>query len=145
MSEREIGDEGAISLASALKWNTSLLYLYLGNNEIGDKGAIALAEALKANTSLQMLTLTRNYIGDKGAISLAEAIKWNTSLQTLYLLYLDNKNRFGDIAKKMVEVALSGPRKNPPKLSLAAANSVGLLTLPQLAAAGAYVAFVHLL
>jgi hypothetical protein len=41
-----IGDDGAIALASALFFNTSLLCISLTGNRIGDVGAVALSNAL---------------------------------------------------------------------------------------------------
>ena len=79
-----IGATGATSLAEALKTNTFLTTLKLRDN-IGDKGVTSLAKALKANTSLTTLDLESSNIGDKGVASLAEALKTNTSLTVLYL------------------------------------------------------------
>ncbi|RUP49916.1 hypothetical protein BC936DRAFT_140982 [Jimgerdemannia flammicorona] len=103
-----IGENGASTLAEALKMNTSLQNLNLAvhilcthvgdlhgrnhyeqssskGNTISEKGARALAEALKMNTSLQTLNLSTNAIGGNGASALAEALKINTSLQDLDL------------------------------------------------------------
>ena len=50
-------NDGAKALADALKTNTSLTDLYLGQNEIESEGATALADALKTNRSLKDLYL----------------------------------------------------------------------------------------
>ena len=47
-----IGAEGAKYVAEALKVNTSLTEIDLGDNNIGAEGAKYVAEALKVNTSL---------------------------------------------------------------------------------------------
>ena len=51
-------------LAEALKVNTALKQLGLGDNKISDEGAKALAEALKVNTALQLLYLFGNKISE---------------------------------------------------------------------------------
>ena len=79
-------------LADALKVNTSLTVLYLGNNHIDNEGAASLADALKVNASLTELTLSSNNIGAEGAASLADALKVNASLTTLSL----SSNRIAD-------------------------------------------------
>ncbi|KAF9140378.1 hypothetical protein BGX30_006609, partial [Mortierella sp. GBA39] len=72
-------------LADALKTNSTLTTLDLGNNSIEYERVKALAEALKANSTLTTLYLRRNSIGDNGAKSLAEALKINSTLTTLDL------------------------------------------------------------
>jgi len=71
----QIGDEGAATLAEALKHNTSLTTLDLRGNRIGDEGAAMLAEAVQHNTSLTTLNLAGNRIGDEGAATLAKALE----------------------------------------------------------------------
>ena len=44
-------------------------------NNIGDEGAIAIADALKTNSTLQEISLRKNDIGDEGAIAIAEVLK----------------------------------------------------------------------
>jgi len=66
--------------------NTGLRTLNLGSNNIGDQGAIVLAEALKVipppprppdlpTRKLAIQNLASNYIGDQEAIVLAEALE----------------------------------------------------------------------
>ena len=97
-----IGDEGANSLAQALRVNTSLSLLNLSFNFIGVAGAISLARALRVNTSLSSLDLSRNSIGDEGASSLAEALKVNTSVSSLNL----GNNSIGDEGANSLAQAL---------------------------------------
>ena len=75
VSKMDIGAEGAITIAEALKTNSTLQDLDLMYNKIGDKGAIAIAKASKINSTLQDLDLMYNQIGDKGAIAIAKALK----------------------------------------------------------------------
>ncbi len=52
--------------------------LDLINNNIGPEGAIAIAEALKVNAVLTTLHLYRNNIGDGGAMAIADD-PWTTN------------------------------------------------------------------
>jgi Ran GTPase-activating protein (RanGAP) involved in mRNA processing and transport len=51
--------------------------LHLGLNQIGVEGAIAIAEALKVNAVVTTLDLSGNNIGVEGAKAIAEALKVN--------------------------------------------------------------------
>jgi hypothetical protein len=55
--ENEIGLEGALALADALKVNTMVTVIDLRYNEIGAEGASTLIDALQANTSITSLDL----------------------------------------------------------------------------------------
>jgi len=88
-----IGDEGAIALAKALKDNETLLKLEIHCNSIGDEGAEALTEMLKVNTTLKTLNLYGNKIGDEGAKALANALKVNKTLTHFYI----GCNNIGDV------------------------------------------------
>jgi len=80
-----IGNEGAVALAKALKYNNTLKILELNNCNIDDVGGVALAEVLKVNKTLEILQLDRNNIGDTGGQALAEALKYNNTLTHLEL------------------------------------------------------------
>ena len=56
------------------------------NNNIGDEGCVALAEALKTNRTVHTLNLYHNHIGVQGCVALAEALKTNRTAHTLNLL-----------------------------------------------------------
>lgn len=73
------------SLAQALKTNTTITLLILGNSGFGDPGAIALAEALSSNTTLASLFLGDNKIGDEGSKAFGQLLTTNTTLRCLYL------------------------------------------------------------
>ena len=59
--------------------------LFLGTNNIGEDGAIAIAGALKDVPSLTSLNLQLNSISNDGAIAIAGALKDVPSLTTLFL------------------------------------------------------------
>ena len=80
-----IQDEGAISVASALKDNTVLSELWIGDNDIGDAGAIAIADMLAVNTAVSALHMLGNQIGDEGGLALKAAIDSSTVLHTMEL------------------------------------------------------------
>ena len=91
LSNNNIGNEGVISLAKALKENSSITTLDLSYNKIGPEAATALAEAFKVNSTITMVNLRWNNMGDTGATALAEALKENSTIQSVNLFY----NNFG--------------------------------------------------
>eukprot|EP01118_Nematostelium_gracile_P007251 TRINITY_DN2347_c1_g2_i2.p1 TRINITY_DN2347_c1_g2~~TRINITY_DN2347_c1_g2_i2.p1 ORF type:complete len:733 (-),score=159.84 TRINITY_DN2347_c1_g2_i2:80-2278(-) len=72
-------------VGDALKVNTTLIILDIGDNKIGPEGAKMIAEALKVNTTLADLILFRNEIGSEGAKNLNRCLDINTSLVKLNL------------------------------------------------------------
>jgi hypothetical protein len=76
-----IGDLGAAAIASALKNNSVLRALNLGNNQIGDAGALALAEGFMVNAQLEELYLDGNSFGQSGALALARMLGTNEGLR----------------------------------------------------------------
>ena len=99
---KNVGDDGAKSLAQALQTNTTIKNLYLTGNHISDDGAKAFAQALQTNTTLQLLDLHNNQIGDDGAKSLAQALQTNTNLRYIRL----HNNQIGDDGAKALAQAL---------------------------------------
>jgi Leucine Rich repeat len=67
--------------------NASLQDLHLEDNEIGVDGAVALADAIRVNGSILDLNLENNDIGDDGAVALADALRFNESSWTLKRIY----------------------------------------------------------
>jgi len=88
-----IGEDGAQSLAKALKVNNTLVSINLCRCHISTVGAKFLAEALMINTKLEGKNLSANMIGDEGVQSLAESFTVNRSLRNIQL----SKNRITDI------------------------------------------------
>ena len=80
-----IGDEGAIILAEALKYNTSITSIDLASTRMCDEGLIALSEALKVNKSIESINLSSNTFCYKGVMALAEALKSNSSITSIDL------------------------------------------------------------
>eukprot|EP00965_Chrysotila_dentata_P037276 1240561-Pleurochrysis_carterae.AAC.3 len=70
-----VGIKGAKSLAEALKVNTRIKSLNLGDNWFADEGTQAVAEALKVNATLTSLNLSDNKIGLVGVRALCQGIK----------------------------------------------------------------------
>ncbi len=96
------------NLEAALKgvFNRVVTALGLGGNNIGDEGAIAIAEALKVTAVLTKLDLSgRNFIGDDGAKVIAEALKVNAVLTELDLRF---NSFMGDAGGKAVQDAVRG-------------------------------------
>ncbi|XP_078379483.1 uncharacterized protein LOC144662531 isoform X1 [Oculina patagonica] len=80
-----LGDAEASSLAEAIKVNTTMTELSLGENYISDTGVAFLAEAIKVNSTMTRLSLGGNYISNIGVAFLAEAIKVNETLSEFSL------------------------------------------------------------
>ena len=78
-----------LTIAQALRSNSTLTTLDLSGNKIEDTGATAIAEALKSNFTLTTLDLHGNEIEDKGAAAIAHALIYNSILTTLSLQYND--------------------------------------------------------
>jgi len=105
-TDNDIGDEGAIAIAEALRvFKGSLGTLVLSWNNIGDEGAKAIADGLRVFTgSLNNLDLRCNYnIGDEGAKAIAGALAVFTgSLNTLDL----RNNNIRDAGKEAIREAV---------------------------------------
>ena len=119
LSGSNIGANGAIALAEALKFCSNLQTLDVSYNNIGTYGATALAEALKFCKSLQILDLRGNNICDVVAATLAEALKTCNNPQTLDLSW----NNIGDDGAKALVEALKSCN-NLQTLNLSA-NDIG--------------------
>ncbi len=83
VSNNDVRDDGATSLAAGLAMNCVLHTLALRSNNIGVAGAAALGGMLEVNGSLRSLSLTFNLLGAAGMQALAEAFEWNTALVRL--------------------------------------------------------------
>lgn len=57
--------------------------LNLSWNGFGDEGALAMAEALKFNSSVEWIDLSNNRITDEGALVLSKGLEVNDVLKTL--------------------------------------------------------------
>lgn len=55
LSWNGFGNEGALALGEALKFNNTLVYLDLGNNRINDEGVGMLCRGLETNDTLRTL------------------------------------------------------------------------------------------
>lgn len=121
LREKNLGDAGALSVADALRTNTTwvklslqnnrigaaggaaiaksmlmdetLTVLALNNNNVGAAGATAIAESLQANQTLTALGLADNMIGDAGATTIADALRTNQTLTELWLQAAEKRDR----------------------------------------------------
>ncbi|EGD81980.1 hypothetical protein PTSG_11903 [Salpingoeca rosetta] len=90
-----IAAPGAIALAAVLKTNPTIVEFSLFGNRVRSDAADGLATLLKHNTTLRLLHLGDNAIGDAGAVKLAKALQeGNNTLRELVLF----NNRLGDQA-----------------------------------------------
>jgi len=86
LTEFDLGDIGAMILATAMGSNKSITQLDLGFNSIGAKGITSIASLLQDNNTLRDLCLSGNTVLPQGSRALGEALSNGISnLQTLYL------------------------------------------------------------
>ena len=85
LSGNNIGDEGAILFADALRTNTYILKVHLGRNCIGNEGARALAAAMRENSTVRELILYDNQLGDAALEAMADMLRSNRTLEVLNL------------------------------------------------------------
>jgi Ran GTPase-activating protein (RanGAP) involved in mRNA processing and transport len=86
LERNDLRAAGAVSLADALRTNTSLVNLNLGFNRVGNSGASALANVLaKYNHTLLTLNLSTNDVAQEGGRALAACLCANKTLRNLNL------------------------------------------------------------
>ena len=81
LSNNEISENGAISIADYITDNACLLELNISMNTIRSDGVRIIAEAIKANTTLRTLDISNNNIQDHGAAMISNC--FNKSLKEL--------------------------------------------------------------
>lgn len=116
LSNCRLGPQGAVHLATFLKYNKTVTRLYLQHNpDLGDKGIEELAAVLRFNKTLQVLNLANCGVGDIGAAALAEHFQ-NNDACSLKKLYLYN-NKVGYIgASALAEMILQSATSNKTTL-----------------------------
>uniref|UniRef100_A0A383V522 Uncharacterized protein n=1 Tax=Tetradesmus obliquus TaxID=3088 RepID=A0A383V522_TETOB len=78
LQHNQIGDDGAIALASSLSGNAQLRRLWLQHNTIGPPGALALATAMQHNTSCTSLKLLQgNEAVPRDVAQMAQKLAWH--------------------------------------------------------------------
>jgi len=104
LSANNIGDNGAIAIADALKSGTTVLTnLGLSSNNIGPEGAKAIAGALKSGKAvLTTLFLNNNKIDDDGAMAIAGALFSGTAVLIKLVLWHNNLGNAGEKAMRDV-------------------------------------------
>lgn len=104
LQANKITSKGALTIANALRDNTTLDTLYLRDNHLNNEGVYFLAQALSLNgTNVKNLGLGGNGITDEGVSFVAEMLKSNTKLRVLYLRH----NQIGDQGIKVLADVLS--------------------------------------
>src|SRR3989338_3338945 len=91
-----------MTIAEALKLNSTLTSLYLQKNSLWENSGLAIAEALKFNSTLTTLELSRNSLGMNSGLAIAEALKFNSTLTSLDLRW----NLFGQNGGMAIAQAL---------------------------------------
>ena len=81
----QIRSEGAVTIATMLKTNSSLETLRLDWCSIDSSGGVELGRALERNKTLRVLWLSANTLGDDGVRGLIVGLENNSSLEQLML------------------------------------------------------------
>jgi hypothetical protein len=84
VSDNDIGDAGAASIAEALKLNTTITSVNLGSECRAGAGALC-ARSFEVCGGRCRSCVSGNRIGDAGAASIAEALKLNTTIMSVDL------------------------------------------------------------
>ncbi|KAG9394908.1 DUSP domain [Carpediemonas membranifera] len=87
VSRANLGPTGALALTEALKGNTTVTRLNIGNNKLRAEGAGYLGDMLAANATLRTLHAEHNAMGPHGAVDLAHGLVSNTTLTKLAVGY----------------------------------------------------------
>ena len=99
---KSIRDDDMVEIAAALRDNSTVISLWLGDNLFGEAGVTSLAAAVRGNRTLTTLDLWKNDIGDAEAAILAEALQENRTLTSLCL----RSNSIGDTGARALAAAL---------------------------------------
>lgn len=75
LSWNGFGNEGALAMGEALKFNNSLVHLNLNNNRVTNEGIGMLCKGLEANDTLRVLLLAYNSLTVEGALALVNVVK----------------------------------------------------------------------
>lgn len=103
LTGNRIGNTGALAIADLLQSNptSSLKHLALARTDIGDEGCLALAAALRVNTSLLSLSLAYNSMTTVSFVGFAQALCVNRTLKSINLQVVhSNTNEIGMEAYK---------------------------------------------
>ena len=94
---------GIIKIVKSLQQISTLQKVCMSNNNITDEAANDIAAAIHSSTQLQELDVSKNNLGSKGAIKIAKALQYIFSLTKLYI----NDNHITDEATHDISTALS--------------------------------------
>lgn len=125
-----LNDVATISLAEAVRINTTLTSLNCSFNDITDRGAIALAACLSENGVLKYLDLSHNLLTDVGAVSIGEALSKNGHLEFLAINYSSQGDGITDRGAAAIANAMNG-KLNHVSLIQNDITSKGLLSFVQ--------------
>ena len=79
-------------LCFCAKDNNSVKLLDISNHDITNEGAKTIAKAIQGNTSLHQLDISHSKISDDGEIAISECLKYNSTLQELNISYNEVSN-----------------------------------------------------
>lgn len=81
-----LNNAGIKMVFRALKYNKSILHIYIGNNNFDDDALSDITEVLKYNNTLLNLEINSSKLSKKAAFKIAKGIKYNSSLVLVNLI-----------------------------------------------------------
>ena len=85
LSNTDITEVSADSIAEVITSNSQLQQLFLGSNKLGSSGAIKIVTALQGSQNIQVLGLCHNHITSEAASEISTAVSTMPYLSTLML------------------------------------------------------------
>lgn len=103
LTDTNINDDGAKSLATVITNHKKLQKLILAQNKITDKGGVDIAKAIEHNESLSILSLSDNELKDKSAEVILVSLKNNLHIVDLDVSYNDFGCMYYVLLQRMME------------------------------------------
>ncbi|CAL2044606.1 unnamed protein product [Caenorhabditis brenneri] len=105
LENTQMSGKNLLVLICALKYNTGLRELYLGDNGLQPTDGSHIYQLITSNTSLQLLDLRNNNIGDPGVRHICDGLKNRESIQksSLSAMVLWNNNVSGASMDSLAE------------------------------------------
>jgi Ran GTPase-activating protein (RanGAP) involved in mRNA processing and transport len=137
LSNKNITDIGAISVAEYVRNNKSIQHVNLSNCNISNKGIMAILDALEDNDSIDSINLTDNNIvngGDEVAKSIKKVLKINKSITDFKVNWAQiNNNRIKSEIESLLLVnsCLKNKKKDNIDLSNKNIGDIGAISVAE--------------
>lgn len=88
----DLGPKEAKLIAESLHYHPRIDYLTFYVNNLGDEGATAVANLLRVNKSIRVINIDQNEVTDVGIAALCQALRYNDYVHSLHIY----TNKYGD-------------------------------------------------